>query len=81
MAGSTLADERKLVLRLFTHMRQQLDKGANPKRPHWNATKRLQLETRLGQKYQQAKDEGMTWALAADIANYAAMLADNGRDS
>lgn len=77
MASSTLTEERALVLRASRQMRVQLGRGAAPDRPHWNETKRLNLETRLGQKYQQAKNEGMTWELAADIANYAAMLADN----
>lgn len=74
---STLTEERALVLRASRQMRVQLGRGATPDRPHWNETSRLRLEERLGRKYQQAKDSGMTWEHAADIANYAAMLADN----
>ncbi len=74
---STLTQERALVLRASRQMRVQLGKGATPDRPHWNETDNARLHTRLAEKVIEADDGGMSWALAADIANYAAMLADN----
>ena len=77
MAASTPWDEMVLVDKMRHFARTQITAGRHFARPHWNETSRTQLEGRLQQKLDLAALEGMTWELAADISNYAAMLADN----
>jgi hypothetical protein len=74
---STPWEEMVLVDTMRTHARSRITLGRHPARPHWNETSRTRLEGRIMAKVLDATRDGMTWELAADIANYAAMLADN----
>lgn len=74
--SSTPADEQRLVGHMRTAALAQLIKGRRPGRAHWEECDRQWLESRLLDKINQALSEGMSWKLAADISNYAAMLAD-----
>ena len=74
---STPQEETALVDKLSQVMRQQMAAGHTHERPHWNETAQGKLERSLRDKFVLAKFNGMTWEIAADIANYAAMLADN----
>lgn len=72
---STLDEEMSLVLKLgYTQFKAMLD---NQGKLHWLHSDNTWLSQRLRAKVAEAGEEsGMTWELAADIANYAAMLAD-----
>ena len=74
---STLQEEIDLVNTMRVVAGRQIEAGHTPGRPHWNETSRAKLEKSLQAKLVLATFNGMTWELAADIANYAAMLADN----
>jgi NTP pyrophosphatase (non-canonical NTP hydrolase) len=72
-------EEYALVDRLAQHMRVKL--AANSDRPHWEHSGGPYLFKRLREEVEellQAINNGEdAWAEAADVANFAAMIADN----
>ena len=78
---STPQEELLLVDRMADNMRMKL--AANRERPHWNKSRQWYLLRRLREEvdelsYALNHGEGEdAWSEAADVANFAAMLADN----
>ena len=72
--SSTVEEESQLILGMSSFMALRLME--NRGKLHWLHTHREWLETRLRVRVESGIVGGMTPELAADIANYAAMLAD-----
>jgi NTP pyrophosphatase (non-canonical NTP hydrolase) len=76
---STSQEELLLVDRMADNMRMKL--FANRERPHWKGDHLATLHFKLREEVKELIDaviEGEdAWAEAADVANFAAMIADN----
>ena len=76
---STPEEEHALVDRLADNMRMKL--ATNRERPHWKESNFDFLLSRLGMEVGALaiaiRDGEDAWAEAADVANFAAMIADN----
>lgn len=76
---STPGEEAALVFRMSYKMLEKLE--ANRERAHWKQSSGRYLFARLREEVDElidAVDHGEdVWAEAADVANFAAMIADN----
>lgn len=82
MRVRSLMSETILTSRMVRAMRKKLEVHSD--KGHWNTCTIEYLMKRLGEEFQElaeAIDSGVTpdevWAEAGDVANFAAMIADN----